>query len=146
MMGSVVRTPSFGRQGQGLERVLGELEAAVMETLWQQGPLSIAQVRVALAPRELAFNTVMTVLHRLAEKGLLKRDQTLRRSVYSPLVAREVFVQRLTREVAGGLVRDFGQYAVAQFVAALEQEDPRRLSELEALLKARRGGQGEPQD
>lgn len=142
----MIGSQSFGLREQGLERVLGELEAAVMETLWSQGPLSIAGVRAALAPRELAFNTVMTVLNRLAEKGLLRRDQTQRRSVYSPLVTREAFVRRLTREVAGGLVRDFGQYAVAQFVAALEQEDPERLGELEALLKARRGGQGEPQD
>lgn len=129
---------TFRLRERGLGRVLGGLEAAIMEILWDGGPLAIAEVQAALTPRQLAFNTVMTVLNRLAAKGLVRREQGGRRSFYSPTRSREAFLADLTRDVAGGLVRDFGDYAVVQFVEALEREDPARLAELEALLQARR--------
>jgi len=128
---------TFRLREQGLKRTLGDLESAVMELLWQGGPMAIAEVRQAL-PRQLTFNTVMTVLNRLTAKGLLLREPEGRRSLYRPSLSREAFLEQLTRNVAGGLVRDFGDYAVVQFVAALEREDPTRLAELEALLEARR--------
>lgn len=132
---------SFHLNEQGLQRVLGGLEAAVMEVLWKHGPQTIAEVQKALLPQRLAFNTVMTVLSRLVAKGLVTRRQPGgRRSVYGAALSKEAFVEGLIHDVAVGLVRDFGDYAVAQFVAALEREDPQRIAELEALLRRKREG------
>ena len=52
--------------------VRGELEQRVMVLLWQAGePLSVVDVQGLLArDRDLAYTTVMTVLDRLAKKGL----------------------------------------------------------------------------
>lgn len=139
--GPVSEVRSFHLNERGLQRVLGGLEAAVMEVLWEHGPLTIVEVQNALLPQRLAFNTVMTVLTRLASKGLVTRRQGRgRRSLYEAALSREAFVERLTRDVTVGLVRDFGDYAVAQFVAALEREDPGRIAELEALLRRKREG------
>ena len=54
----------------------GELEQRVMELLWASDePRSVADVHAVLsAERELAYTTVMTVLDRLAKKGLVDRD------------------------------------------------------------------------
>ncbi|HMS36074.1 MAG TPA: BlaI/MecI/CopY family transcriptional regulator [Arachnia sp.] len=54
----------------------GELEQRVMELLWASDePRSVADVHAILsAERELAYTTVMTVLDRLAKKGLVDRD------------------------------------------------------------------------
>lgn len=54
----------------------GELEQRVMELLWvSDEPRSVADVHAALsAERELAYTTVMTVLDRLAKKGLVDRE------------------------------------------------------------------------
>ena len=55
---------------------LGDLERSVMDHLWDADePQTVRQVHDALsAYRELAYTTVMTVLDRLAKKGLVDRD------------------------------------------------------------------------
>jgi hypothetical protein len=46
----------------------------------------------------------------------------------------------------GGLVRDFGNLAVAQFVETLDELDPDQLAELERLVHERRQAQSESRD
>lgn len=55
--------------------VPGELEQAVMNILWSRSEsVSVREVHDALASdRDLAYTTVMTVLDRLAKKGLASR-------------------------------------------------------------------------
>ena len=62
----------------------GELEQQVMVLLWRAGePLTVADVQELLArERDLAYTTVMTVLDRLAKKGLARRE----RGVMSQLI------------------------------------------------------------
>ena len=50
----------------------GELERQVMVLLWRAGePLTVADVQgLLIRDRDLAYTTVMTVLDRLAKKGL----------------------------------------------------------------------------
>lgn len=134
----------FRLGGRGLRRVLGELEALVMELVWDsRGPVTIREVTERIRARHpLAFNTVMTVMNRLVAKGLLQRGGRKGTYTYRPAVAREVFVQEVARTVAAGLVRDFGGLAVSQFVDVLAEEDPQALAELERALRQRRGQHG----
>ena len=57
----------------GAPRSLGSLERAVMDQLWDTGgPQTVRQVHQALSTqRDLAYNTVMTVLQRLSRKRLV---------------------------------------------------------------------------
>ena len=70
---------------------LGRLEAEVMAVLWRSdGPLLVRQVAAALnsdRAEPLAYTTVMTVMSRLADKGLLSRSRSGRRFVYTPAAA-----------------------------------------------------------
>lgn len=58
----------------------GELEQRVMELLWAADkPCSVSDVHLLLSrERELAYTTVMTVLDRLAKKGLAERELVAR--------------------------------------------------------------------
>ncbi len=66
--------------------VLGELEQAVMEVLWESPTaLAVRDVQAKLSgERELAYTTVMTVMDRLAKKGQLLRELEGRAWRYSP--------------------------------------------------------------
>ncbi len=66
--------------------VLGELEQAVMEVLWESPTaLPVRDVQAKLSgERELAYTTVMTVMDRLAKKGQLLRELDGRAWRYSP--------------------------------------------------------------
>ncbi|MFZ2488103.1 MAG: BlaI/MecI/CopY family transcriptional regulator, partial [Anaerolineae bacterium] len=89
------------------------------------------------------YKTVMTVLNRLVDKEALTRERVSRAFIYRPRQSREVFLARVSRAIMGGLVRDFGSLAVAQFVETLDEIDPDQLAELERLVQERRRGQVE---
>jgi predicted transcriptional regulator len=61
--------------GPGRVRPLGDLEAAIMELLWDSGASRLVREVVAdLGPqRPLAYTTVMTVMDNLYRKGWLRR-------------------------------------------------------------------------
>ena len=56
--------------------ILGDLEHLIMSVLWRsEEPQSVREVHEAVrAERDLAYTTVMTVLDRLAKKGLVTRE------------------------------------------------------------------------
>lgn len=126
-----------GRPG----RVLGDLEAEIMRVIWRRGSASIREVwdEVKIKRRPLAFNTVMTVMNRLVEKGLLRREDRRRHYRYRPALDRLTFQARASHEVAEALIHEFGDVAVAQFVEVLEEVDPEKLAALERLILERRG-------
>lgn len=68
-----------------------------MNVLWERGePLTARDVGRALAgDRDLAHTTVMTVLDRLAKKGLLLRRRDGRAWRYQPAASREAYVAEL---------------------------------------------------
>lgn len=75
---------------------LGELERAVLEVLWDRGePCLVRDVVRALAPRDLAYTTVMTVLDRLEKKDVVRRRRDGRAWRYEATSTREGYVAQL---------------------------------------------------
>lgn len=66
--------------------LLGELETAIMRVLWATSePLTVRSVfEVLTEDRQLAYTTVMTVLDRLAKKGVVLREPQGRAWLYRP--------------------------------------------------------------
>jgi len=63
---------------------LTDAQREIMEVVWQRGEITVSQVRDALAQRrELARNTVQTMIVRLEERGWLKHREQGRTFVYS---------------------------------------------------------------
>ncbi|GIF50180.1 putative transcriptional regulator [Asanoa ferruginea] len=75
---------------------LGDLERAVMDVLWDRsGPATVREVVDGLAGRDLAYTTVMTVLDRLAGKGMVERERTGRAWSYQPIAGRDEYIAQL---------------------------------------------------
>lgn len=69
---------------------LTPLELEVIRVLWDTGPATVQAVHQRIQPqRELAYNTVQTVLNILHRKGKVKRITQQRAYVYSPAVSQE---------------------------------------------------------
>jgi len=120
---------AFKLDHTGLARLFGELEARVMEVIWQLEEATVGDVLARLGD-EYHYNTVMTVMSRLMDKGFLTRRREGRAYIYSALEDREAFLARVSRQVAEGLLRDFGRLAIAQFIDAADAVDPELLTEL----------------
>jgi predicted transcriptional regulator len=132
---------SFRLRERRLRRVLGDLEADVMEVLWRRGEASIREVWEELKRRRsITFNSIMTIMNRLVAKGLLRREDGRGRYRYTPRMDRETLLARVSHDVAEALVEEFGEIAVAQFVAVLQDADPEKLAALERMIRERRGG------
>jgi predicted transcriptional regulator len=76
---------------------LGDLERAVMDHLWASDhPQTVRQVHEGLcAHRDLAYTTVMTVLQRLARKGLVVQIRDDRAHRYTAESGRDELVAGL---------------------------------------------------
>ena len=71
-----------------MEVILHDRELDLMEVLWERGSATTAEVRDALED-DLAYNTVLTILRRMEDKGYLRHEEEGRAHRYIPLVGRE---------------------------------------------------------
>ncbi|HXF72172.1 MAG TPA: BlaI/MecI/CopY family transcriptional regulator [Actinomycetota bacterium] len=115
---------------------IGALEAEVLERLWEAGvPLSVRDVAARLRGRRRAYTTVMTVLTRLHEKGLVERVLSGRAYLYRAAGTPAELEARRIREVLSA--SEDPKAVLAHFVEGLS-EDPELLRILDRLRRARR--------
>jgi predicted transcriptional regulator len=119
---------------------LGDLEMAIMEVVWQREHTTVRGVLSALrrspAP---GYTTVATIMNRLVEKGLLRRERDGRLDMYDPSYDRAEFEHRTAAAAVHGLVAAYGDVALAQFAAALQDADPNLLARLRARVARSEG-------
>lgn len=107
---------------------LGDLERAVMDVLWDSVPgtsdgVTVREVADALDGRELAYTTVMTVLDRLAGKGMVQREREGRAWRYRPAASREAHIAQLMLDALDlGGSRDAALVRFARSVTGTEAE------------------------
>jgi len=80
---------------------LAPLELECMNTLWPLGEATVREIRDQLAPRRArAYTTIMTIMDRLARKGVVERRKSGRAYVYrARLAAEEARTQALAQIV-----------------------------------------------
>jgi predicted transcriptional regulator len=119
--------------------LLGELESAVMEHLWNGGEGEAKAVHKALGKRRgITLNTIQSTLKRLFEKGLLERDKVSHAHVYRASLTREEFQRSALGELVGELMGGKADAMVAAFVDLTERAGVEHLARLEALVAERR--------
>src|SRR5215471_12445281 len=118
-------------------RAFGELEGQVLAALWAADrPLVPAEVLDAVGG-DLAYTTVMTILVRLHDKGLIERHKAGRAYAYRPVVAETEVVAGQVRKL---LDRGHDRTAVLQGLLDGLAADEALLSELLAKAARRRAG------
>lgn len=109
-----------------------------MELLWAEGEATVRSVAERLpGGKRPAYTTVMTVMARLADKGLLVRSPSGRAYVYRPAKTREEYLAGASQARVRELVKDYGEVALVHFVEEIEKADPHRLDRLSSLLRQR---------
>jgi predicted transcriptional regulator len=120
--------------------VLGPLEIAVMEILWDQGESNVHDV-VQRIDRPLAYTTVMTTLDRLYKKGLLSRHKSERAFLYSTRQTRLEWEQKRAGEFVAGFLNGpqaAGEMLISCLVEAVGQKDAALLDDLERKIRVKR--------
>jgi predicted transcriptional regulator len=122
------------RKSQSLDQ-LTPLELEIMKVLWETGPASVQTVQERLpAERDLAYNTVQTMLNVLHRKGRVRRELQGRAFVYEPAISR---IQAAGQAVGDLVQRMFDGSAEDLVMNLVETRrlTPETLSRLTALLE-----------
>lgn len=101
---------------------LTEAEQRLMEVLWEKGSATVGEVVEALPKKiDLAYNTVLTTLRILEDKGYVRHSKPKdeRKFVFTPVVSREQASHSALRHL---LHRFFGNSAEALVLNLLEDE------------------------
>ncbi len=107
----------FKPKNKNLTKVLGDLEADLMETLWSLEAGNVKEIHSEVQKkRKVAVTTVATVLDRLNEKGFVERELKKGTGVYyeyKPTATKKQFERNVVESVLGGLFETFGESTVS---------------------------------
>ncbi|HXU48152.1 MAG TPA: BlaI/MecI/CopY family transcriptional regulator [Candidatus Binatia bacterium] len=111
-----------------------DAELEILTVLWSIGPATVRDVYEVIRRRRRAqYSTILKFMQIMAEKGLVRRDESERAHVYEPAKPRE-WTQR---QLAGDLLqRAFSGSAKALMIGALSarKASKEELAELRKLL------------
>lgn len=117
---------------------LHELEAEVMDVIWQRGECSVRQVMETVnadGRRMRAYTTYMTIMSRLDAKGLLARRREGKTDFYRARFTRADYANARARAELDSIVDQFGELALAHIARQMAELDPRRRRALERIAR-----------
>ena len=118
---------------------LHELESEVMHEVWGcRGETTVRNILEALngrADKERAYTTVMTIMRRLDEKGMLVRRREGKTDLYVPRMTREEYVEARADAEVQAVVEQYGEKALVHFARQMDQLDPARRQRLRRLSR-----------
>ena len=124
--------PSHSGPGNADPPIPTAAEADILAALWRLGPATVREVHDALN-KSRDYNTTLTQMRLMLEKGLLVRSERFRSHLYEPAIPKNDMQQRL----AGDLVtRVFGGSAESLILSALgaQPTTPEERAEIRRML------------
>jgi BlaI family transcriptional regulator, penicillinase repressor len=79
--------------------VLTDHELRLMEVLWTNGHATVSEVTAALRPPNLAYNTVLSTMRTLEQKGYVAHEEIGRSYTYHALVERNAAAKSAVNHV-----------------------------------------------
>ena len=119
---------------------LHELEAEVMEVVWERGESSVREVMQALnadTPKERAYTTYMTIMARLDAKGMLERRRQGKTDLYTSRYARDQYADMRAQAELESVVNQYGEVALAHIARQMEALDPQHRRALQRMARGR---------
>lgn len=118
-----------------------EVELQILSVLWESGPSTVRDVHNALADRrDTGYSSTLKMMQVMLEKGLLKRDESVRPQLYRAARSREKtqkqMLDNLTRKAFSGSAKRLVMQLVSD--GRLSAED---LEEIQALIDGGKRGE-----
>ena len=107
---------------------LGETEIEILNIVWRLGRVSVAEVREAME-REVAHNTVQTIMRKLSRKGYLNAELVGKTHFYTPSQSED----KVKRGILTGLVSSVFEGSHLDLVRTMARSQTFTEAELEEL-------------
>lgn len=111
-----------------------DAELEILNVLWRRGPSTVREVHDALLEsKDIGYTTILKLMQIMAEKGLVKRDESDRRHVYEAVRAQDETQRQLLYDL---LDRAFNGSATKMVMQALSSEKASKeeLAEIRRML------------
>lgn len=118
-----------------------ELELTILRALWESGPSSVRQIHAILdASKPTGYTTVLKMLQIMTDKGLVRRDETVRPQIYRPSASQQQTQRRLLRDL---IQRAYGGSVKALVMHALgdSKTSPEDVEAIEKMLARAEGSE-----
>lgn len=116
-------------------------ERQIVDLLYQRGDLSVSDVCDAL-PDQPSGSAVRTMLKRLEDKGFVRRSDSERGFLYSPVVADSVARKTALSDVVRTFFNGSPASAASALLGMSERLDSSELDELEQMIARARAAKG----
>jgi len=117
-------------------KVLGELESEIMKIIWRRkDATSVKDMAGILGKRrQIAYTTVMTIMARLVNKGVLIRHLSGPSYLYEPKVTKDQFMARAVHGIFSSAVSTLGEEVLTHFIKEIQKIDPKKRQQLLKVL------------
>jgi predicted transcriptional regulator len=112
--------------------VLTDHELRLMEVLWRSGKATVADVTADVGSPPLAYNTVLSTLRTLEQKGYVAHEEDGRAFIYRPRIARTQAADSAVRQ----LLRRFFSNSPGQLAVSLLDDAKLSDADLARIQKA----------
>jgi predicted transcriptional regulator len=129
----------------GIRKVLGDLEAEIMEVIWAlptgKGITVRAIFEVLYERRHLAYTTVMSTMSRLAKKKLLQVEKHDQAYLYTPVFSEQEFISQFVSRILEDLFVSFAEPTQVGIHTLADEDAAARARQLLEEITQRRSQQ-----
>jgi predicted transcriptional regulator len=114
-----------------------ESELEILQILWKNGTATVRDVHEELAQlKEVGYTTTLKLMQIMHEKGLVKRDESMRTHVYQAAVNKEKTQKHLLTKMIDSLFGGSSTQLVLQALGSGEQKvSAEELEEIQKMIE-----------
>ena len=130
----------FRLDREGIRKVLGDLEAEIMEYIWEctannEHGVTVREVYEAFRLRRIiAYTTILSTMTRLSKKRLLRVRKEEAAYVYTPVLSEASFIEKMVSSILENLLVSFSQITRSQVNRLVTPASIQRHAELKAAV------------
>ena len=112
-----------------------ESELEILNILWQRDVATVREVHEELAKsKDVGYTTTLKLMQIMHEKGLVKRDESMRTHIYQAAVNRERTQKHLLNKMIDSLFGGSSTQLVLQALGSGEQVSAEELDKIQTLI------------
>src|SRR5437763_14629344 len=112
-----------------------ESELEILNILWQRDLATVREVQEELAKvKDVGYTTTLKLMQIMHDKGLVKRDESMRTHIYQAAVNREKTQKHLLNKMIDSLFGGSSTQLVLQALGSGEQVSAEELVQIQTLI------------
>lgn len=107
-----------------------------MNLVWAHPHASVREiVNLIDKKKPVAYTTILTILHRLHEKGMVTRQQAQKAYRYTPKISKESYSKNVAQSFIKKFFQSFGEIGITSFAQSIDSLSKEERHHLVSLLE-----------